>query len=275
MLRPGARATRLGGRRRSRSSSTGWPSPATHVNLAHLHQRADLPRRLARLAARAARQPEGARRRALRPGVDAQPQAHPRLALDPRRLRPTRSSPAATRTSARRIDRGVAIYAVNRLSLLRSGFTVGDESDAGHLQLDPDGGVHAGGGHAVLQRLCPLLSGGPERAGAGRASGAAVVAQRRWPWWIGLGRRARRRRSACASGASSRGCPSPTTPTRTRISSPTRSASSATAGTRTTSSTRRPTRTCCTSSSTSGSAGARACRRRWPPTRPRSSSSRG
>jgi hypothetical protein len=27
-----------------------------------------------------------------------------------------------------RIDRGVAIYAVNRLSLLRSGFTVGDES---------------------------------------------------------------------------------------------------------------------------------------------------
>ena len=33
--------------------------------------------------------------------------------------------------------------------------------DAGHLQLDPDGGVHAGGVHAVLQRLCPLLSGRP------------------------------------------------------------------------------------------------------------------
>ena len=58
-----------------------------------------------------------------------------------------------------RIDRGVAIYAVNRLSLLRSGFTAGDESTRGHLQLDPDGGVHAGGVHAVLQRLCPLLSG--------------------------------------------------------------------------------------------------------------------
>jgi hypothetical protein len=33
--------------------------------------------------------------------------------------------------------------------------------DAGHLQLDPDGRVHAGGVHAVLQRLCPLLSGRP------------------------------------------------------------------------------------------------------------------
>ena len=51
-----------------------------------------------------------------------------------------------------------AIYAVNRQSLLRSGFTVGDDVDAGHLQLDPDGGVHAGGVHAVLRRLCPLLS---------------------------------------------------------------------------------------------------------------------
>ena len=61
-------------------------------------------------------------------------------------------------TERSRIGRGVAIYAVNRQSLLRSGFTVGDDVDGGHLQLDPDGGVRAGGRHAVLQRLCPLLS---------------------------------------------------------------------------------------------------------------------
>ena len=62
-------------------------------------------------------------------------------------------------------------------------------------------------------------------------------------------------RSCCASGASSRGCPSSTTPTRTRTSCPRRSGSSGTPTTRTTSSTRRPTRTCCTWSSPCGSAG--------------------
>ena len=65
-----------------------------------------------------------------------------------------------------------------------------------------------------------------------------------------------RSRSCCSrgarparSGASATACPTPTTPTRTRTSSPARSACSGTAGTRTTSSTRPPTRTCCTSCS--------------------------
>ena len=75
----------------------------------------------------AAQRPEGARRAALRPGVDAQPQAHPRLALAARRARRQGHRPQR-RDERSRIGHGVAIYAVNRLSLLRSGFTVGDES---------------------------------------------------------------------------------------------------------------------------------------------------
>ena len=126
--------------------------------LLDLHQRADLPRRLARLAAGAARRPEGARRAALRPGVDAQPQADPRLALAARRARPARSSPAATRTSARA---SVAAWRSTRSTACRccaraSPPTTRPTEDT--FNSIPMAGFTRRGGHALLQRLCPLLS---------------------------------------------------------------------------------------------------------------------
>ena len=63
----------------------------------------------------------------------------------------------------------------------------------------------------------------------------------------------------CACGASGRGCPTPTTPTRPTISCRTRSRCSSTASTRTTSPTRRRSPTCCTTCSRSGTGAGRAC----------------
>ena len=79
--------------------------------------------------------------------------------------------------------------------------------------------------------------------------------------------------SACACGASSRGCPTATTSTRRRTSSRGRSPTSATTTTRSTSSTRRPTRICCTSSSSCGSARATPSGACLPPIRRTCSSS--
>ena len=97
---------------------------------------------------------------ALRPGLDAQPQAHPRHALAARRVRPQGHRPQRrARALAHRPRRGDLRGQPPVAPAL--GLHRRRRVDAGHLQLDPDGGVHAGGVHAVLQRLCPLLSGRP------------------------------------------------------------------------------------------------------------------
>jgi hypothetical protein len=69
----------------------------------------------------------------VRAGLRCGPVSTPnhKLIPDTRWLLDASASKVIARSDARersRIDRGVAIYAVNRLSLLRSGFTVGDES---------------------------------------------------------------------------------------------------------------------------------------------------
>jgi hypothetical protein len=69
----------------------------------------------------------------VRAGLRCGPVSTPnhKLIPDTRWLLDAPASKVIARSDARerpRIDRGVAIYAVNRLSLLRSGFTVGDES---------------------------------------------------------------------------------------------------------------------------------------------------
>ncbi len=69
----------------------------------------------------------------MRAGLRCGPVSTPnhKLIPDSRWLLDASASKVIARSDAHersRIDRGVAIYAVNRLSLLRSGFTVGDES---------------------------------------------------------------------------------------------------------------------------------------------------
>ena len=156
---------------------------------------------------------------------------------------------AARRSTAqaRRIDRGVAIVRrPTARALLQPGARRPTDDPLDSLPLP---GFRARRRLGVLRGVCPLLSGARRRpprrrAGAGDARARAPLARRGWA----LARRARPAGArACASGASTTACPTPTTPTRTRTSCRARSGCSATAGTRTTSSTRRPTRTCCTS----------------------------
>ena len=97
------------------------------------------------------------------------------------------------------------------------------------------------------------------RGRRGRAAATCTAPRSRCCCW---------RRSVCACGGSSRGCPTATTSTRRRTSSRGRSRSSATTTTRSTFSTRRRTPTCCTSSSSSGSARPTPCAAATPPIRP-------
>ena len=124
---PGARATlwavALGRAHHLRRGLHGHPG-----QLLDLHQRADLPRRLARLAAHAAQRPEGARRAALRPGVDAQPQAHPRHALAARRARAQGHRPQRRAASARGSSAAWRSTRSRPPGAAAPGFTVGDES---------------------------------------------------------------------------------------------------------------------------------------------------
>ena len=85
-----------------------------------------------------------------------------------------------------RIGRGVAIYAVNRLSLLRSGFTVGDESTQDTFNSIPMAGFSAGGRSRRTTAPMSVAERAVLSPPASEGSGQEVVAQRRWPWWIGL-----------------------------------------------------------------------------------------
>ena len=175
-------ARRVGRARRLRRGLHGHAG-----QLLDLHQRAD-----ASAATRTPRCGRCSHDPKVRAGLRCGPVSTPnhKLIPDSRWLLDAPAGKVIARSDAHersRIGRGVAIYAVNRQSLLRSGFTAGDDSDGGHLQLDPDGGLHAGGVHAVLQRLCPLLSAAVlSRAARRTAPGSAAAAQRRWPWWLGL-----------------------------------------------------------------------------------------
>ena len=133
----------------------------------------------------AAQRPEGAR--GLRCGPVSTP--NHKLIPDSRWLLDAPAGKVIARSDATersRIGRGVAIYAVNRLSLLRSGFTVGDTSTEDTFNSIPMAGFDAGGRSrrttAPMSVAEPAVLSPP----APKGSGQEVVAQRRWPWWVGL-----------------------------------------------------------------------------------------
>ena len=272
MLRPGAAAHGVGGRR----GAARRLRRRVHGHARQLH-RFDNELRFRGDAARVARQrcstsPRCSAGRALRPGVDAEPQARPRHALGPRRRRPTRSSPAPTprrRTADR--ARGVALFVIDRGALLRQALV---ETSDDPLDNIPPPGFDPVAVTGYYARLCPLLTSSRaswRRRGVGHAvtsprRGLADRAARRarravqLRWALAVARAAGRSFALRVWGAK-HGPALRLQRRRERALRPARrSGCSATAGTRTTSSTRRPTRTCCTSSSPSGSAAAPGCR---------------
>ena len=132
---------------------------ATRVNLRRFTNELTLPRRLARVAACAARRPEGPRGAALRPGVDAQPQADPRRALGPRRARPARCIARSDPTSSARGSGAAWRLHGQPHRAPAPGLHRRRRVDARTPSNSiPHGGLHAARDDAVLQRLCPLLS---------------------------------------------------------------------------------------------------------------------
>ena len=178
-----------------------------------------------------------ARAAALSAAVAARQQADPGRPLDPRQRRTARhrrAQPGARRRRQGRARAGgspargsVAVYPLGSAVFVEAIVDVGDDP----RDQDPAGGLQTHLHEPLLRGLCQLLR--FPAAGPGRRS-----------------RSCSRAASACACGASSRGCPTPTTPTRPTTSCRARSrCSNSTASTRTTSPTRRRSPTCCTSCS--------------------------
>ena len=132
---------------------------------------------------------------ALRPGVDAQPQARSptRAGCSTRRPSEVIARSDAQRALAHRPRRGALRgRTARRCCAQASPPATSRREDT--FNSSRCAGFTRRGVHAVLRRLCPLLSRRPlSRAGAGRRRGRRPPRERRWPWWVGLARRARRR----------------------------------------------------------------------------------
>ena len=197
MLRTGARCARRGRSARRCSSSTAVVFTATHVNLDTFNNELNFRGDAHASLTRAARRPGGpGARAALRPALDAQPQAGARLALDPRRRRPAeviaRSRPerSARRDRPRRGD----LRRPEPLCARASPTATSPTQDT--LTQVPLAGLHAAGGDAVLRARMSAAERPPEPAPAR----PAAVRQRRWPWRLALGARPRRRARPAALG---------------------------------------------------------------------------
>ena len=171
MLRDGRARGRSGRSVASRSSVYGVAFTATRVNFSTFDNELTLPRRLARLAARRCSTTRGARRAALRPGVDAQPQADPRRRAgsstrgdDDVIARSDDDAGARASDAAWRSTRSTARRCCARRSSTRR-----RRHRSTRSRWPASRGWRS---RALLRRLCPLLSSRPRAAGARRATAA-------------------------------------------------------------------------------------------------------